>query len=417
MTGDHPKLTAGLRLRLGRLEDMRRQVGIIVRYAPTRRVMRHNEPIDGVSESYRYHLRPFVHMHATSEAIQRIESDPDVVRIHEDVAVRACLDVSVGRIQVPRLWEEGLKGEGVRIAILDTGIDPEHPDFEGRIAATTDFTGQGATDRNGHGTHCAGIAAGSGAASAARYRGVAPAASIYSAQVLRSDGGGMMSDVMAGIEWAVDQGVQVIGLSLGTPGPCDGTDALCETCDAAVEAGAVVCVAGGNDGPDENTIGSPGCARNVITVGAVGSLDEVANFSSRGPTADGRFKPDLVLPGVDIVATRAQGTSLGNAVGTHYASLSGTSMAAPHAVGVCALLLEAEPDLTPQQMKMRLTAAAVDLGADPYAQGKGLVDAWRTRHPAQAPPPGPEPVPVPPEPGPEIGQGCLVGLLRLLFGG
>jgi subtilisin family serine protease len=87
----------------------------------------------------------------------------------------------------------------VRIAIVDTGIDPAHPDFEGRIAAMTDLTGEGPVDGNGHGTHCAGIAAGSGAASDGKYRGVAPAATLYSAKVLRSDGQGMTSDVMAGV--------------------------------------------------------------------------------------------------------------------------------------------------------------------------------------------------------------------------
>lgn len=415
MADDHPKLTAGLLRRLGRLGEVGRQVGIIVRYTPNRRIMRHTNPTQGVTEGYRYHLRPFVHMHATAGAIHRIEADPDVMRIYEDLPVRATLDQSIPRIRVPRLWEEGLKGEGVRIAILDTGIDPEHPDFEGRIAATTDFSGEGPMDRSGHGTHCASVAAGSGASSEGKYRGVAPGASIYSAQVLRSDGGGMMSDVMAGIEWAVDQGVQIISLSLGTPGPCDGTDALCETCDAAAEMGTIICVAAGNDGPRSSTIGSPGCARTVITVGAVSDLDQVASFSSRGPTADGRLKPDVVLPGVDIVAARARGTSLGTVVDAHYTSLSGTSMATPHAAGVCALLLESEPHLTPQEIKARLTSTALDLGTDPYGQGKGRVDAWRARHPGEAPAPGPAPSP-PLQPGPGIGQGCLPALLYLLFG-
>ncbi len=145
-----------------------------------------------------------------------------------------------------------------------TWITPISPTV---IAATADFTGQGPSDGNGHGTHCAAIAAGSGAASNGTYRGVAPEALLYTAKVLRNDGQGMMSDVMAGIEWATEQGVQVISLSLGGSGSCDGTDALCEMCDAAVEAGIVVCVAAGNDGPRSYTVGSPGCARQVITIG------------------------------------------------------------------------------------------------------------------------------------------------------
>ena len=142
-------------------------------------------------------------------------------------------------------------------------------------------------DLNGHGTHCASIAAGTGAASGGQYRGVAPDASLYIAKVLDAAGNGRMTSVMAGVEWAVDEGVQVISLSLGGSGPCDGTDALSEMCDAAVAEGVVVCVAAGNEGPEPYTVGAPGCARDVITIGAANDLDRIAAFSSRGPTRDG----------------------------------------------------------------------------------------------------------------------------------
>ena len=414
MEGNHKKLTRGLLRSLGKVGESE-EVPVIVRYAPTRHAMRHREQIRGARESYHYRLRPFVLVHATPEAIRQLEADPEIVNIYEDLPVHACLDTSVPHIQAPRLWAEGLTGENVRIAIVDTGIDLEHPDLQGRIAATTDFTGEGPRDQHGHGTHCASIAAGSGAASEGKYRGVAPQATIYSAKVLRSNGVGMMSDVMAGIEWAVDQGVQIINLSLGGPGPSDGNDALSETCDAAVEEGVVVCVAAGNDGPAARTIGSPGSARKVITVGAATDSDLVASFSSRGPTADGRLKPDIVLPGVQVVAARAQDTSMGVIVDEHYTTAQGTSMSTPHAVGVCALLLQAEPDLTPQGIKSRLAGTAIDLGEDPYAQGSGRVDAWRARHVDVEP--TPEPSPPSPEPGPTPGQGCLVALLQLLFTG
>ncbi|MBC7236005.1 MAG: S8 family peptidase [Chloroflexi bacterium] len=412
MADQGAKLTEGLMRSLNQMGEQD-CISIIVRYAPTRRVMRHRELMRGVREGYHYRLRPFVQMEATPEAIRRLEADDEVVRIYEDRPVRAWLDTSVARIGVPRLWGEGLTGANVRIAILDTGIDMQHPDLQGRIGAVTDFTGEGPEDGNGHGTHCAGVAAGSGAASGGRYRGVAPGAILYSAKVLRSDGRGMMSDVMAGVEWAVAQNVQIFSLSLGAEGPCDGTDALSEMCDAAVEAGVIACVAAGNEGPGNYTIGSPGCARQVITVGACDDADRVASFSSRGPTSDGRVKPDILGPGVNIVSARAHGTSMGQIVDAHYTSASGTSMATPHIAGLCALLLEAQPELTPQQIKQRLLGTAVDLGLSPYIQGRGRVDGWRAF--TEEVQPGPEPTPPLPPPGPAPGQGCLVAMLEMLL--
>ncbi len=413
MADSEPKITRGLMRSLNTVRNDEQLMPIIVRFSPDHRVMRSGEGIVGVQHVHSFHLRPFAHMMATPRAIERLADNPDVVRIYQDLPVYALLDASTPKIGAPRLWDEGLMGEGTRIAIVDTGIDPEHPDFEGRIAATTDLTSEGLGDGNGHGTHCAGIAAGSGKACGGTYRGVAPAATIYAAKVLRANGQGMMSTVMAGVEWAVDQGVHIISLSLGGPGPGDGSDALSEICDAAVAEGITVVVAAGNDGPNGYTVGSPGCARNVITIGACNDDDRIAHFSSRGPTTDGRVKPDVVLPGVDIVAPRAGGTSMGAVVDEWYTSASGTSMATPHAAGVCALLLQAHPGLSPAHMKARLMETAVDLGAVPYAQGRGRVDAWSAAHtdvePPLEPPTGPGPIPGPP-------QGCLPGALRVLLG-
>lgn len=237
--------------------------------------------------------------------------------------------------------------------------------------------------------------------------GIAPEASLYIAKVLLADGSGMMSDVMAGIEWVVEQGVHVIGLSLGGPAPCNGTDALSETCDAAVEAGVVVCAAAGNQGPGSLTVGSPGCARQVITVGASTDNDTVADFSSRGPTSDHRVKPDIVLPGVGIISCRANGTSMAHVINDYYTEASGTSMATPHAVGMAALLLQARPDLKPTQVKDFIMATALTLNLDPNTQGSGRADAYKAfvaiaPAPKPTPEPTPEPTPKPiPEPTPE----------------
>ncbi len=371
------------------------------------------EQVCGRPARYRYTLLPALAIDATPTQIEQLTEEPDIELIWTDLPVHTMLNDSVPIIRVPPIWEAGFMGEGVTIAVIDTGIDPEHPDFKGRIADTIDFTGQGPEDNNGHGTHVASIAAGSGAASEGKYRGVAPAATILAAKALRGDGTGRQSDIMAGIEWAVQKGAQVINLSLGgPPEPCDGTDALSELANAAVRAGVVVCVAAGNSGPSPETIGSPGCARLVITVGATISdpevpFDEIAPFSSRGPTADGRRKPDLVLPGVGITAARAAGTMLGEMVNSYYTTLQGTSMATPHASGIAALLLSANPDLAPAQVKERMLVGARSLGLEGTVQGAGRGDAYNAFLDQKGRPlprmvPEEEPV------------GCMAGVMNLL---
>ncbi len=377
------------------------QIPVIVKYGKF-----HKRPLEtllaGTRPSRTFRIIHAAALTTTPKVIESLSRDPDVERIWPDLPVRVCLDASVPLIGAPQVWEAGYTGKGVKIAILDTGIDPYHPDFAGRIAAAADFTGEGPQDQDGHGTHVAGIAAGSGRASKRRYRGLAPEASLYIAKVLGREGAGLMSDVMAGIEWAVEQEVDIINLSLGGAPPCDGTDALSETCDVAVEKGYVVCVAAGNGGPAPYTIGPPGCAKQVITVGASTDQDEVADFSSRGPTTDGRIKPDILLPGASIISCRAKDTSLGNPVGENYTELSGSSMATPHASGIAALVLQARPELTPAQLKALLMETALDLGLSPNDQGAGRADAYAAYLE--------ELTPVTPSPG---GKGCLLRLLGL----
>ena len=203
-------------------------------------------------------------------------------------------------------------------------------------------------------------------------------------------------------------------------------DPLVEMCNAAVEAGVMVCVAAGNTGPGQMTIGSPGAAERVLTVGAVDREDAIASFSSRGPTGDGRVKPDIVLPGTDIVSARANGVTLGRVVDAHYTTLSGTSMACPLAAGLCALALQAQPDLSPEALKRALMDSALNLSQPANAQGagrgdaRGLFAALGVTLPAEPalpplpPPTGPvTPPPTVPTPTPETPQtpGCLFGWL------
>ncbi len=366
---------------------------------------------------------PFMAVEVPADQVQVLADEPYVRRVWEDLPVRALLDVSVPKIRAPQVWELGWTGEGIRVAVIDTGVDLEHPDVKDRVVATVDFSGQGTVqDGDGHGTHVASIIAGSGAASNGRYRGVAPAAELYIAKVLDDRGHGYMSQVIAGLDWALAQQVHVVNVSLGTEIPCDGTDALSTACDALVERGIVVCAAAGNSGPGEGTIGAPGCARRVITVGASTDHDQVALFSSRGPTADGRTKPDVCFPGEGIVAARAQGTHMGTPVDAYYTAASGTSMATPHCAGAVALLLEAEPHLSPEEVKRRLMETAVDLGLEPNIQGAGRGDIFAAveahshvppeETPEPTPPPEPTPTPEPePTPSPPSGPGCLSVLL------
>jgi serine protease AprX len=379
----------------------------------------------GVAVDHHYSLIPAVAVRATKGQVGNLSDDPNVEKIWWDAPVHVWLDVSVPLIGAPRMWDAGFTGKAIRLCIVDTGIDPDHPDFTGRIADSHDFTNEGVRDGHGHGTHCASIAAGSGAASNGKYRGVAPEATILVAKVLGANGSGSTSDVMAGVEWAVQNNAQVISLSLGSDGACDGSDALSQTCDAAMQKGHVVCVAAGNAGPDPSTVGSPGCSHDAITVGAVDDNDQIASFSSRGPTSDGRVKPDVCFPGVRITAARAKGTSMGHVVDDFYTIASGTSMATPHASGACALLLQAHPSATPKQVKDALMQTAKNIGDDKNSVGAGRAQVFDAHQllagPAptpQPPPPTPQPPPAPqppPQPVPGGAKGCLPSAARVLL--
>jgi serine protease AprX len=210
-------------------------------------------------------------------------------------------------------------------------------------------------------------------------------------KVLNTEGNGPASSIMEGIEYAVDNGADIISMSLGgSIWPPDGTDPLSMTANAAVDAGVVVIVAAGNSGVPFQ-IGTPAVAEKVIAVGASTKDDEVAEYSSQGPSWDHRIKPEVVAPGgaspiffdpagLGIVSTKASGSLLDQmypdyGVDKYYLALSGTSMATPHVSGVVALLLQAYPQLTPEQIKQRLMNTGVDLGSDPINQGAGRIDS------------------------------------------
>ncbi|MFI9582199.1 S8 family peptidase [Streptomyces sp. NPDC052236] len=314
-----------------------------------------------------------------SGAVQR-GAAPGLERISLDGIRKASLDRSVPQIGAPAAWAEGYDGKGVRIAVLDTGVDETHPDLQGRQEAEQNFSQSPDTkDRFGHGTHVAAIAAGTGAKSADKFRGVAPGARLLDGKVLDDDGFGSTSDILAGIDWAVSQNADIINLSLGAPDSSE-IDPLEEAVNRiSAEHGTLFVIAAGNSGPAAGTVESPGSAEAALTVGAVDKSDVIAESSSRGPrVGDGGVKPDVTAPGVSITAASASpGSVLAQRVGEQppgYITISGTSMATPHAAGAAALLKQQHPEWTNTELKAVLATSARSGGAGVFAEGNGRID-------------------------------------------
>lgn len=290
------------------------------------------------------------------------------------------LDVATATLGLEKLWKKGIKGEGIGIAFIDSGV-AKHPDLKDRIIAFRDIEHDfnRPYDQVGHGTHVASIAAGSGRDSRGVYTGAAPEADIIGVRVVNETGHGNSSLTVAGIQWALDNKdryhIRVMNLSLGGKIRMPlADDPVVQAVEAVAAAGIVPVVAAGNKGPEAGTITSPANAPSAISVGSFDDRgtptradDEVAQKSSRGPTAlDGLSKPDLVAPGVKIKAAYRE---------SGYIEDSGTSMASPMVAGCVALMLQVKPDLTPAQVKAALMQTAHPLpGQDPNAQGAGVLD-------------------------------------------
>ncbi|GGT70640.1 S8 family serine peptidase [Actinomadura citrea] len=283
------------------------------------------------------------------------------------------LDRNLRQVGAPGAWSAGYTGKGAKVAVLDTGVDAGHPDLRGRIVETRNFSeAADALDRVGHGTHVASTVAGTGAASHGERRGVAPQADLLIGKVLDDEGSGTDSSVIAGMEWAASR-ADVVNMSLGG-GPTDGTDPLSLALnDLTKTHGTLFVVAAGNDGL-VGSVGAPGTADAALTVGAVDARDRLAEFSSRGPRGH-VAKPEIVAPGVDIIAARAEGTAMGTPTGAAYTRASGTSMAAPHVAGAAALLAAKHPDWEPSRLKAALVGTADPAtGGDAYERGAGRLD-------------------------------------------
>jgi serine protease AprX len=330
-------------------------------------------------------------------------------------------------VKAHRLWQEGVTGSGVAVAVLDSGVaaDPDLTLPANRILASVNFADERlADDPGGHGTHVAGIIAGNGSRSGGEFSGIAPQANIVDVRVLGSTGSGRVSSVVRGIEWAIEHraayNIRVLNLSFGALAPLSyRLDPLSAAVEIAWRRGLVVVTAAGNRGPERNTVVAPGTDPYVITVGATDDLgtvsrsdDRLAWFSAWGSV--GTNKPDLVAPGRRLVSVRVPGSTLDTLYperivaaqnGSTYFRLTGTSMATGVVSGAAALLLQRRPDLTPDQVKALLVGTTQPYGElsgqalpDRIADGSGLLDAYAANAAAA--------------PQTQSSSGLLSGLLR-----
>ncbi len=368
----------------------------------------------GTSKLHKFSNINSISVRDIDPAIVEQLSEIDGVEVVElQQKVRSLLSVSSSAVKArssilyTSVWENlGVDGTGVNIAILDTGVDDEHESFTGKYVAGVDTTGPTNLEFNPndqsdygtfHGTHAAGIALGTGG-SAQTYRGVAPGAGLIDVRVLDQKGEGTSESVIRGIDWVIANkdryNIKVMSMSLGSDTNSNGSDSQSQAVNRAVDAGIVVVVAAGNDG-EEGYITSPGAADKAITVGAVydqntvdRSDDTFASYSNQGPRLDDgdadpyeELKPDVTAPGTFITSAKGSNGTASSA----YQSLSGTSMATPHVAGVVAMMLQANPNLTPSEVKTILqeTSETMGLPYDPSLSDKynasfgyGMVDAY-----------------------------------------
>jgi len=348
-------------------------------------------------------------------SVKFIEPVPEL-RPQLDISARAVKARDSGEYSPNTAWELGYTGYGINIAIMDSGVDDGHPSLEFKFVAGVDFSRTSGTvtpkdgsfnpdDQSGHGTAVAGIAMGTGEPQET-YKGIAPDAKLIDVRVLNLAGG----SIMEGLDWCIDNkdtdwnfdgpsefdGIDIISISIGGTDNSDGTDTVSQLLNEVVDNGIVVVTSGGNEGPNNEGLDHIAAADKVITVGNIDDDntinrddDEIHYSSSRGPRWDDgdndlydELKPDVVAPGTDIYT--ANYNRIGQD-GDGYESSDGTSMACPHVSGICALMLEANPNLRPKDVKtiLQQTAEARGEPDEPelsdkytYDYGFGIVDAY-----------------------------------------
>ena len=283
------------------------------------------------------------------------------------------------KIQAMRVWNElGLNGEGVVVGVLDSGIDSDHESLSGRVLKTKDFVSSYEdnvpNDGHGHGTHCSGTIGGTNAGG--KHIGVAPGVNFIMAKIFGDTGSTTTAAIMNGMQWITDPDndpetndfPRVVSNSWGGP-LRDKWQGIINTWRSI---GIIPVFAAGNSGPRPGTIGAPGAYKEVISIGATDSQDDIARFSSRGPVnykGEIYIKPDISAPGVDVYSAKPGGG---------YQNMSGTSMATPHVAGVVALMLQANPDIEVERVREILQDTSLDLGKpgrDPFF-GSGRINAF-----------------------------------------
>jgi serine protease AprX len=377
---DGDRLSDGLESILAEIRPGER-LDVIVTWEGPPDIARAEERVGPLDIRHRFGLIDGFSASVTPAQARGLARVPGVFRVEEDFEVTATMEEADLDYGTDRARTDfSVTGAGIDVCVLDTGADPGHEQLDnGKILGFFDvINGQTEPyDDHDHGTHVSGILAGDGAGAspdADRYGGVAPAAGLYVAKVLSSSGSGSATGIIEGIEWCVGQGVDLLSMSLGTAGGSDGNDSLSQAVDSAVDAGVVAVVAAGNSGDGTETVGAPGAAEKAVTVGAAGKFARglhLAPFSSRGPTLDGRLKPDLAAPGVAVVSADANTTS-------GYFAASGTSMATPFVAGTVALMLDADGSLDPTGVKTLLRSTSTDLGVTgvDVNWGHGLLDGY-----------------------------------------
>ena len=313
-----------------------------------------------------YHIVPAVLATGPADVVSALAAHDKVIRIEPDSPVHAhgqTVPWGVDRVFGDETYSFETwnisSGKGIAVAILDTGIDENHEDLPGLLGGvkTVDDTHWGA-DGNGHGTHVAGTVA--ALDNDLGVVGVGPDVGLYAVKVLNDNGSGTVSSVVGGIEWAVDEGIPVLNMSLGSSSD---SQTLREACDAAFEKGHLLVASAGNSGNPPgrgDNVGYPAAYESVIAVAASTVNDNRASYSSTG------LAVELIAPGSNILST---------VPGNDYDTKSGTSMAAPHVAGAAALAWAVNPELTNVQIREILQETAEDMGLSPNHQGYGLVRA------------------------------------------
>ncbi|MGB1559418.1 MAG: S8 family serine peptidase [Candidatus Thalassarchaeaceae archaeon] len=315
---------------------------------------------------FRYHLIDSIAGRIGVEDLLDASRLPGVVLIELDGILTTQMNDVNDIHGIPMIWEDtGYTGEGSVVSIIDTGIDSDHVGLDdldddnstndSKVIAfydavnnpeKTNGTEIKAYDDQGHGTHCAGITAGTGAPDFENV-GVAPQAQLVGVKVLDEGGSGSFATVMAGMEWTVDKrhdfNIRAASMSLGGFGLIEWTSSEEESvnrmANEMVRSGVALFIAAGNSAVSAQ-IGTPGSAEDVITVGALDKDTSIAVYSSQGPTEEGRVKPNIAFVGSSVMAPEANS-------GDGYVAYSGTSMATPGAAGLAALMYQANPDLSP----------------------------------------------------------------------